>query len=269
MNAPPAASLKIGQYWHGDEVPAYLSPHLASFRELNPEFEHRVFSEADTERLIAERFGARELAAFRACAVPSMQSDYFRYCFLLAHGGVYADADYRCVRPLRPLLDGPEQGRIFLSPTPHELGGRPARRVWSGFLAFREPGHPFMRVALDIATANLEARIASRVWPDGGAARAAIWLTVGPGIPSAMRFIHEWGSFDAFLEAIRGTPLEPFGPLYCEAIGDQSRVVAAFEGVRAHPHESMLEWVDDVPVTDLPYKDGDLHWHNVEGAIFR
>lgn len=263
-----APSLNIGQYWDTAEVPPSVAGLCATFRDLNPEFHHRVFSEADVERLIATHFGPRELAAFRTCAVPSMQSDYFRYCFVLSYGGIYADADFRCARPLRPLLEEAEAGEVFIG-SRHTLEDREADRIWSGFFAFRQPGHPLLKLALEIATANLEARIAERVWPAGDKVRPAIWLTVGPGIFSAMRWIREWGSFDAFIDAIAGTVAEPFGSLYCEVIGDYRRVAEAFEGVRVSPLSRMLEWVDEVPVDELPYKQTDSHWHNVEAEIFR
>jgi Glycosyltransferase sugar-binding region containing DXD motif len=272
MSDPPLAAVpssRIGQYWDREKVPDYIAAAFATFRDANPNCRHEIYSEAGAERLIAARFGARELAAFRACAVPSMQSDYFRYCFVLAFGGVYVDADYRCRRSLGPLLDEIEEGVLFLGPGDFSLAGREAKRVWSGFFAFRRPGHPFLRVALDVATANLEARIAERVWAPGENVRAAVWLTVGPGIPSAMRWMREWGSFEAFLEAIAGTVAEPFGELYCEAVGDYRRIVEAFEGVSFLPVESMWRWVADVPVDDLPYKRERSHWHNVETAIFR
>jgi hypothetical protein len=266
LAAPP--SLRIGQYWNTEAVPDYIADLFVTFRDRNPDFHHRVFDEAEAEGFIAERFGPREAAAFRACAVPSMQSDYFRYCFGLAFGGVYADADYRCLRSLRSLLDGLEGGEIFLGPDTHPLNGRETKRVWSAFFAFREAGHPFLRLALDIATANMEARIAERVWPAGHNVRAAIWLTVGPGIPTAMRLIHEWGSLDAFVEGIAGSDAEPFGELYCEAIGSYERIVEAFEGVRVSPSESMFAWVGR-PEAPLPYKETDVHWHNVTTTIFR
>lgn len=259
----------IGQYWHADEIPDYIRGLFATFRDRNADFDHQVFSEAEAERFIAQRFGQREAAAFRACAVPSMQSDYFRYCFVLALGGVYADADYECLRPLRPLLESLEGGEIFLGPTPHTMAGRDAKRVWSGFFAFRRPGHPFLRLALDIATANVEARIPERIWPPGEMVVESIWLTVGPGVPSLMRFLFEWGSFDAFIAATRETPAEPFAGLYCETVGSYDRIVEAFDGVRVSTHEEMLYWIADAPSATLPYKQTDSHWHNVETRIFR
>lgn len=258
----------ISQYWNTEVVPDYVTELLASFREANPAFNHRVFSESEAEQFIEKSFGPREAAAFGACAVPSMQSDYFRYCSVLALGGVYADADYRCVRPLRPLIEDSTGGEIFLGPTEFALKGREAKRVWSGFFAFREPGHPFLRLALEISTANIEARIAERIWPVGEKAIEAVWLTVGPGVPTLMRFIHEWGSFDAFIDTIAGSDAEPFGKLYCEVIGDYDRIVEAFDGVTVSPYESMTSWVVE-PEHSLPYKQTDVHWHNVKTAIFR
>lgn len=258
----------LSQYWHADAVPDYIDELIATFRDRNPDLDHELFSEARAERFIAERFGPREAAAFHACAVPSMQSDYFRYCVVLALGGIYADADYECVRPLAPLLEGCERGEIFLGPTSHSLNGREANRVWSALLVFREPAHPFPRLALEISTANIEARLAERLWPVGEKVIEAIWLTVGPGVPTLMRFIHNWGSFDAFIEGVAGSPMEPFARPYCEAIGDYGRIVEAFEGVRVSSHENMFEWVAS-PQYPLPYKQTDAHWHNVRTAIFR
>jgi hypothetical protein len=261
--APP-----IFQYWHTEDVPTYIDDLFESFRHHNLDLCQRIFSESEAEGFIAEHFGLREVEAFRTCAVPSMQSDYFRYCSVLACGGIYADADYRCIRPLRPLLDRSEGGEIFLGPTVHRFEGRPTRHIWSGFFAFREPGHPFLRLALDIATANLEARIPERVWPVGEKVVESIWLTVGPGVPTLMRFIRDCGSFDAFIERVRGSDADPFANLYCETIGDYGRIVEAFEGMYVSPYESMCHWVGNSESV-LPYKETDVHWQNVNGEIFR
>jgi Glycosyltransferase sugar-binding region containing DXD motif len=261
-------SPSISQYWDADVVPDSVAGLIATFRDRNPDFRHRLLSEAETERFIADRFGAREVAAFQACAIPSMQSDYFRYCSVLALGGIYADVDYRCKGSLLPLLDCCAGGEVFLGPTVHPLNGRETRRVWSGFFVFREPGHPFLRLALEIATANVEARIPERLWPIGEKVRESIWLTVGPGVPTLMRFMREWGSFDAFIEGIAGSPAEPYGKLYCEVVGEHDRVVEAFEGVRVSQYESMMKWIEE-PGIPLSYKETDAHWHNVQTAIFR
>lgn len=260
--------LPIIQYWNTEIIPNYITDLFVTFRDENPDFCHRVFSEEEATRFIASHFGSREVTAFRACSIPSMQSDYFRYCAVLALGGVYADADYRCLRSLRPLIDESTGGEIFLSPTPLTHKGHDATRVWSGFFAFEKSGHPFLRLALEIATANMEARIPERIWPVGKKVVEGIWLTVGPGVPSLMRLLHDLGSFDAFMDTIHKTDAEPFGELYCEVIGDYERLVRAFDGVSVSPHERMAHWVG-APDFSLPYKETDVHWHNANIAIFR
>ncbi|HMJ73586.1 MAG TPA: glycosyltransferase [Solirubrobacterales bacterium] len=267
LHEPAQQASSISQYWDTEVVPDSVADLLVTFRDRNPDFHHCVYSESEAEQFIGKHFGSRELAAFRACAVPSMQSDYFRYCSVLALGGVYADADYVCARSLRPLVDRPG-GEIFLGPSTRSINGLRIRMVWSAFFAFSQPGHPFLRLALQIATANLEARIAERIWPKGENVIRAIWLTVGPGIFSLMGLIRDLGSFDAFIEKSIGTHAESFAHLYCEVIGDYGRLVEAFGGVRVSPHESLVTWVRD-PQYRLPYKDTDSHWHNVRTAIFR
>lgn len=258
----------ISQYWDTAEVPPYVQELCSSFRDLNPELRHRVFSEAGAEGFIENRFGPREVAAFRGCAVPSMQSDYFRYCVVLALGGIYADADFHCIRSLSPLLEGPQLGEIFLGPTPLTVGGKDATRVWSGFFAFKEPGHPFLELALEIATANMEERIAERVWPAGEKVVEGIWLTVGPGIFSLMRFLRDWGSFDALTGAAAGTDAEPFAELLCEVVEDYDRIVEAFHGMRVSSFDDMETWIAR-PHRELPYKATEVHWKNVTTSIFR
>jgi hypothetical protein len=264
----PLRAPSISQYWDTEEVPDYIAELSATFRDCNPDFRHHLFSESEAERFIGARFGAREAAAFRACAIPSMQSDYFRYCSVLALGGFYVDADHRCSVSLQPLLDDCAGGEIFLGPNARFHNGRHLRLIWSSFFVFREPGHPFLSLALEIATANIEARIPESIWPRGHNVREAVWVTVGPGVFSLMRLMRDWGSFDAFIAGIAGSPVEPFGKLYCDVIGDYDRLLEAFDGVRVSSHRRMMDWIDN-PVEPLPYKKTDVHWLNATGAIFR
>lgn len=260
--------MHISQYWDTEVIPDYMVDLLATFRDQNPDFNHCVYSESAAVSFISEHFGPRETAAFKACAVPTMQSDYFRYCAVLALGGIYVDADYECNGSLWPFLDQVEGGEIFLGAAEQPLNGRKTRRVWSSFFGFRDSGHPFLQLALEIATANVEARIADQVWAPGEKIAEAIWCTVGPGVFTLMRFMHDWGSFDVFLDELNGTPAEPFGELYCEVVGNYSRLVEAFEGVCVSPYESMAKWIT-YPKRHLPYKDTDSYWAHVTTGIFR
>ena len=89
------------QYWHSEEIPDYIADWSASFRTHNPGLDHLIFDPATAETFIAKHFSPREVAAFRALAIPSTQASYLRYCAVLTLGGIYSDADFRCVGSLK------------------------------------------------------------------------------------------------------------------------------------------------------------------------
>jgi mannosyltransferase OCH1-like enzyme len=227
--------LPIVQYWHSAEIPAEVTDLIATFRDHNPDMRHMVFDETEAERFIAEHFTSREVGAFRSCAVPAMQSDYFRYCAVLTLGGVYSDADFRCLGPLRALIEETEAGRLF-------IGWR--QQVINAFFLFKSPGHPLLRLALDIATANIE----------GGSERT-LWKVTGPGIFSALVGLRILGpdhaaQSDCTWGLARST---------LEEVGGYARVEEAFRGVNIAPFATVADWIveSDIP---LQYKQGDTHW---------
>lgn len=267
-HSPRGRPPRITQYWNTEDVPSYLAPLFDSFSAQNPDFAHEVFSESAAEHLIRQSLSARELAAFKSCAIPAMQADYFRYCAVLALGGIYSDADYRCASSLEPLLEQDAAGELFCRPETYVLDGQPLHRVLNGFFGFEQPGHPLLRLALDIATANLEERVCERVWGAGEKVRESIWMTVGPGIFTILHYLNVLGSFDRLLRVAADTAAAPFMDLYCEVIGNPVRVASAFQDVRVSPFSDLWLWVAH-PEAPLPYKDTSAHWKNATTAIFR
>lgn len=240
------------QYWDTKELPDYIATRFESFRTHNPGLEHRIFDQASVEEFLETHFGPREVAAFRACAVPSMQSDYLRFCSVLTLGGIYCDADFLCVGPLTPLGSGVGglEGVLF---------SMPDNVVQSNFFAFRSPGHPFLRLALEIATTNIERRN-----PEDDA-----WLTTGPGITTYMHYLFQAGSIEAFLEQFPGDEyVRDYPQRIAEVIGEHSRTVQAFNGVSVLPFEVTKAWIAGAK-PPLPYKTTPIHWTNWEGSIFK
>jgi hypothetical protein len=244
---PWAEDLALVQYWDAEEVPEYIAAELASFADLNPGFRHLVFSEGAAAEFIAEHFTSREVAAFRSCAVASMQSDYLRFCAGLVLGGVYSDVDFRCIAPLAPVVPDPEGLRLFRGPRGN---------VISGFFAFRSPGHPFLQLALEIVTANIERR-----FPD------SVYFATGPPIFASLVGLHETGSLDGLIERRKNPRVREALRAYWRVIGDFERITAALSGVEVLPHEEYLKFVR--PASDLAYKTTESHWLNVKGDIFR
>lgn len=256
----------IVQYWDSEEIPDYIGVLLASFEERNPDLPHLVFGERAARELIGERYGERHAAAFAACRPPAMQADYFRYCAIHALGGIYADVDFRCVASLRQLAGagtGTLFGRRELPPrwrTPafewRERVG-PYRAVMNSFFAFPSPGHPLLELAIEVATANVERRIAEDVA-----------LVTGPAVFTSLYLLRELGSFDAFVEYAEGGVLAGSAALVCETIGDYGRVPRAFEGVDVIPEEEARALVEGA-AAGLPYKQDERNWLKASASIYR
>lgn len=256
----------IFQYWHGPDPPEDVAGLIASFADRNPGVPHLVFDEASAERFIASNFTSREVAAFRACAVPAMQADYLRYCAVLSGAGVYADADLRCVAPLDSLLAPGQEGVMFGWPelppkwqTPfHEWRERvgPYRAVLNHFFAFRSRGHPLLAMTLEAATVNIEQRISDDVA-----------TATGPSIFTSLYLLHRLGSFDAFLEYSRGGAIERSAPLLCEVVDDYERIPAAFDGVRIDHMRESHAWTA-FPDPPPAYKRTE-HWSDLRTGIYR
>lgn len=240
----------IVQYWNSEEIPEHIAGCMATFREQNPEMPQLVFDEGAAEKLIAERFGARHARAFRTCAVPAMQADYFRYCAIHALGGIYVDANAACTDSLRPLFE--TEGQLF--------GDSP--RVLNNVFAFRSPAHPFLELAIEVATTNIEKRVSE-----------SVALTTGPVIFGGLVTLNREGSLDP----LRRTAGENWKPLVDEcwealvesfesAVGDRSSLAEALQGVRVSPRSEMLTRIHK---PEYRYKTAEPHWAHWEGSIFR
>jgi hypothetical protein len=261
-NGPP-----IIQYWHTAQPPERINCGLMSFAECNPDLRHLIFDEPRADAFIAAHFSNRELAAFQACGVPAMQADYFRYCAVFALGGLYADADLRCIADVRPLVryvegtlfgreDIPERAAAALR-YPYPVG--PVRDIDNSPFAFGKPGHPLLELAIEVATANIESRVADG--PQG------IWLTAGQGVFTSMYLLNRLGSIDSFLAYAKGTGLEPSATLFCDVVGSHSAVATAMAEVAVRPRQERSTWVRSLPQPEpgerLP------HWAAIKGSIFR
>lgn len=244
----------VFQYWHEPEPPDYVAELIGSVRDRNPDMPHLLFDEASAAELIEARFGPRHLAAFRSCAVPAMQADYLRYCAAYALGGVYVDADYRCTRSLRQLVEA-DGGELF---------ERPTGAVINGFFAFASPGHPLLAIAIEIATASIERRITESVWG-----------VTGPAIFTTLVLLRRLETIATFVRVVRGLGLgvdvdgrRLWDPeFFCTVIGDAERVADAFEGVRVSPMARIRTWI--VPGGHAPYKYTDDDFRTFKGSIYR
>lgn len=102
---------------------------------MHPEWEYQLWTDAANRALIADRY-SWFLPVYDAFPRDIQRVDAAKYFILYTYGGVYADLDCECVKPLDPLM---ATGGAIISRTPDDV-------IDCAMLA-SSPGHPFWKVA--------------------------------------------------------------------------------------------------------------------------
>jgi mannosyltransferase OCH1-like enzyme len=92
------------------DFPANYHKWKETFSTHNPNFERRLWDDADNEAFISKEF-PWFLKTYKGYPREIFRADVVRYFFLYKFGGIYADMDVECLRPLNALLD---QGDVLL-----------------------------------------------------------------------------------------------------------------------------------------------------------
>jgi Glycosyltransferase sugar-binding region containing DXD motif len=91
------------------ETPRRYRRWAATWAELNPGWEHRIWDETSLISLMTG-LDPRWLEVFSSQPDTLGKADVARYCLLQTFGGVYADMDTTCLRPIGPVLNGSQAG---------------------------------------------------------------------------------------------------------------------------------------------------------------
>lgn len=95
----------IFQTWKSKtEIPHNYLHWQETIRKHNPEYVYRLWDDADN-RLFIEKNYPWFLETYDAFPAEIFRADAVRYFFLFQYGGIYADMDTECLKPLDPLLD--------------------------------------------------------------------------------------------------------------------------------------------------------------------
>lgn len=152
---------RIMQFWHDGEPPPDIAARMAGWQGLNPGWVYLRFDRRAALAFLEARFPPQIAAAFRIAQQPSRQADLFRFAYLAAEGGVYADADSLCQAPVAPFMA--KDAELFLY---QETMGSLA----NDFIA-AVPGHPLVAECVE----KLAAAILSPGWEN-------TWSATGPGL---------------------------------------------------------------------------------------
>ncbi len=167
--AMPVASMPLLHYWHSPDIPPDVQACMASWRAQNPTLEQRILCRDEARAIIESQESSETLLCFDEAQHPAVESDIIRLVVLARDGGLYVDADERCVAPLSPLLQRLSDLAFagWLSPdTPSYL--------FNGFLAVPK-GSAIVRAAL-------EEMVSLRRDHRARGIRSDIWQVSGPGL---------------------------------------------------------------------------------------
>ena len=135
----------IHQTWKTANLPAKWQALQRSWREYHPTWEYRLWSDAMNRDFIAQ-FYTWFLPIYDSYTDNIKRADAVRYFYMYHFGGVYADLDLQCLRPLEGLLEGKElvmgwEPAAHISRYASEHRGL-KHLICNAFLA-SGPAHPF------------------------------------------------------------------------------------------------------------------------------
>lgn len=131
---------RILQYWDKAVVPEEIAEVMESWSAA-PGFEHVCLDRAGAIAFLQEHHGSDHVRAFRLAKHAAEECDFLRLCWLLTHGGTYADGDDLLTGDLGKLLPG-NKGAVFYR--------EPYGAIQNNFFSTR-PGHPLVAFAAEEA----------------------------------------------------------------------------------------------------------------------
>lgn len=132
---------KIWQTWETMELPGGLQKCVEEIKEQNPDFEHFLFDAAGRRAFIAEHFPKEFVVAYDCLKPGAYKADFWRYCVLYIHGGIYIDIKMKFAEGFR-LCDLIAK-ESFISDGTLLFEGQKTKSLSNGIL-FRKKGSPIL-----------------------------------------------------------------------------------------------------------------------------
>ena len=97
----------IHQVWEGrtePSMPARLQILARTWKEKNPDWEYHLWNGEEMDKLVETHF-PEYMSLYKSFPYSVQRWDTIRYMILYLYGGVYADLDSECFRPIDGLLE--------------------------------------------------------------------------------------------------------------------------------------------------------------------
>jgi len=103
-NTVPKIPKIIHQIWLGGELPSKYKELCTTFKELNPDWEYKLWTDEEVEKLNNDQ-PLINIHLYNNVQNLGSKADILRYELLHRFGGLYFDTDFICVKPLDSLLN--------------------------------------------------------------------------------------------------------------------------------------------------------------------
>lgn len=110
------------------------------------DFEYSFSNDADCDEFIKNEFDSNVYNAYQSLPIPILKSDFWRYCVIYHHGGIYADTDTDClITPYDLIL--PKKDLILVPENEVHM----CQWIFSA-----KPKHPALKRVIDRMVAKIE-----------------------------------------------------------------------------------------------------------------
>lgn len=168
INRTGAIPRILQQTYPSKTLPEPLAGNVEALRARNPDWEYRLYDDADIERFIAEEYGPAVLERYLRIS-PSYgaaRADLFRYLLIYRQGGLYLDIKSTADRPLNDVFGADDHFVVSqwdnAPGREHEIWGLhpdlvhvPRGEFQQWFIA-SAPGHPFLRAVIERVLGNID-----------------------------------------------------------------------------------------------------------------
>ena len=183
-----------------DAIDTKTSVLMNSWRQLNMDWEYKLYGDDECREFVKE-YHPDALAAYDMLPKPVERADFFRYLVILSFGGVYADVDCTCIKPIEEWIkadDGMVVGLEFPLKKNDENKKHYPFQTCAQWVFAAVPNHPIL---LDLKALILE-EITSQKQPFGVSSIDTLTRT-GPVIftKAISRYIEKQGeSYESYYE---------------------------------------------------------------------
>ena len=109
----------IFQSWYTKELHPLVQEKINYFKQINPEYKHYLFVDADMDRFVNEQFKGDIADCYNKLNIIVAKVDFWRYLILYKYGGVYLDMDSSIDKPLNELIKNEDEAIITAEGNPN------------------------------------------------------------------------------------------------------------------------------------------------------